>query len=139
MFNCLELLKALLAMKPTGAVFPGGPEEHLASKALQYENYVVISLGTGTSKIEKKYNAKRAARWGILGWLYKEGHSPLVDAFTFASGDMVDLHMSLIFRSIRCEHNYLRIQVISPPSTTTTKFKIKKNSSNFKMMVLKFI
>ncbi|CBI21441.3 unnamed protein product, partial [Vitis vinifera] len=115
---------ALLAMKPTGAVFPGGPEEHLASKALQHENYVVISLGTGTSKIEKKYNAKRAARWGILGWLYKEGHSPLVDAFTFASGDMVDLHMSLIFRSIRCEHNYLRIQqddTLSGDTSSTDK------------------
>ncbi|XWS41930.1 hypothetical protein CRYUN_Cryun17cG0124600 [Craigia yunnanensis] len=66
--------------------------------------------GTGTGKMEKKYNAKMAAKWGIFGWLCSEGSSPLVDAFTFAGADMVDLHMSLIFRSIKCEQNYLRIQ-----------------------------
>uniref|UniRef100_A0A2N9H872 Patatin n=1 Tax=Fagus sylvatica TaxID=28930 RepID=A0A2N9H872_FAGSY len=100
---------ALLAMKPTGTVFTGEPDT-LPGQALHYGKYLIISLGTGTSKIAKKYNAKMAAKWGILGWLYSEGHSPLVDAFTSAGGDMVDLHMALIFRSIRYEHNYLRIQ-----------------------------
>ncbi|KAJ7952876.1 Patatin [Quillaja saponaria] len=84
---------------------PDVPEQ-----ALHYGKYLVISLGTGTSKIEKKYNAKEAANWGLLNWLYSEGNSPLVDAFTFASSDMIDLHMSLIFRSTGCEQNYLRIQ-----------------------------
>ncbi len=97
-------------MKPTGTVFTGEPDT-LPGQALHYGKYLIISLGTGTSKIANKYNAKMAAKWGILGWLYREGHSPLVDAFTSASGDMVDLHMALIFRSIRYEHNYLRIQV----------------------------
>ncbi|EOX91376.1 PREDICTED: patatin-like protein 1 [Theobroma cacao] len=100
---------ALLALKPTGPAFPGDQEVSLG-RALNYENYLIISLGTGTSKMEKKYNATMAAKWGILGWLYSEGSSPLVDALTFAGADMVDLHMSLIFRSIKCEQNYLRIQ-----------------------------
>lgn len=103
--------QALLAMKPTGTVFPGSPGALAAPQSLDYRKYLVLSLGTGTPKTEKKYDAKMASKWGIIGWLYKDGHSPLVDAFTFASGDMVDLHMSLIFRSISCEHNYLRIQV----------------------------
>lgn len=97
-------------MKPTGTVFPGDLDS-LPAQALHYGKYLVISLGTGTSKVEKKYSATMAAKWGILGWLYREGNSPLIDAFTYASGDMVDLHMSLIFKSIRCEQNYLRIQV----------------------------
>ncbi|KAJ0096513.1 hypothetical protein Patl1_28722 [Pistacia atlantica] len=43
----------LLAMKPTGTVFPGNPDE-VPAQALQYEKVLVISLGTGNSKIEKK-------------------------------------------------------------------------------------
>ncbi|XP_022741793.1 patatin-like protein 1 [Durio zibethinus] len=100
---------ALLALMPTGPAFPSDEEISLG-RALNYENYLIISLGTGTSKMEKKYNAKMAAKWGILGWLYNEGSSPLVDAFTFAGADMVDLHMSFIFRSIKSEQSYLRIQ-----------------------------
>ncbi|XVE87143.1 hypothetical protein DITRI_Ditri18aG0092800 [Diplodiscus trichospermus] len=100
---------ALLALKPTGPAFPSD-QEASQGRALNFENYLILSLGTGTSKMEKKYNAKMAAKWGILGWLCSEGSSPLVDAFTFAGADMVDLHMSFIFRSIKCEENYLRIQ-----------------------------
>lgn len=99
-------------MKPTGTVFPGEPKE-LPAQTLEYGKYLVVSLGSGTSKTEKKYNAEMAAKWGILGWLYKEGQSPLVDAFMFANADMVDIHMSMIFRSIKCEQNYLRIQVFN--------------------------
>ncbi|OMO56685.1 hypothetical protein CCACVL1_26346 [Corchorus capsularis] len=121
---------ALLALKPTGTAFPGDQEGSLG-RALNYENYLIISLGTGTSKMEKKYNAKMAAKWGILGWLYREGSSPLVDAFTSAGADMVDLHMSLIFRSINCEQNYLRIQDdrLSGDASSTDK-ATQKNMKN---------
>ncbi|CAN6680158.1 unnamed protein product [Malus baccata var. baccata] len=87
------LSDALLAMKPTGTLFPGSPDALAAPQSLDYQKYIMLSLGSGTSKIEKKYDAKVASKWGILGWLYRDGHSPLVDAFTFASGDMVDLHI----------------------------------------------
>ncbi|XVF61141.1 hypothetical protein PTKIN_Ptkin08bG0105700 [Pterospermum kingtungense] len=121
---------ALLALKPTGPAFPSDQEVSLG-RALDYENYLIISLGTGTSKMEKKYNAKMAAKWGILGWLCSEGSSPLVDAFTFAGADMVDLHMSLIFRSTKCEKNYLRIQDdrLSGDASSTDK-ATKKNMKN---------
>ncbi|XWS29863.1 hypothetical protein CRYUN_Cryun24cG0066600 [Craigia yunnanensis] len=120
----------LLALKPTGPAFPSDQEVSLR-RALNYENYLIISLGTGTSKMEKKYNAKMAAKWGILGWLCSEGGSPLVDAFTFAGADMVDLHMSLIFRSTNCEQNYLRIQddKLSGDASSTDK-ATQKNMKN---------
>lgn len=107
-------------MKPTGMAFNDSPVDRIPADPLQYGKYLVLSLGTGTSKTEKKYNAKMAAKWGVLGWLYSHGSSPLVDAFTYASGDMVDLHMSLIFRSIKREDNYIRIQVYAFASTLHT-------------------
>lgn len=111
LINIIFFSQALLALKPTGPASSSDQEVSMG-RALNYENYLIISLGTGTCKMEKKYNAKMAAKWGILGWLCFEGSSPLVDAFTFAGADMVDLHMSLIFRSTKCEKNYLRIQVL---------------------------
>ncbi|XP_038723272.1 patatin-like protein 1 [Tripterygium wilfordii] len=53
---------SLLAMKPTGRVFPGDPDE-LPEQALKWNKYLVISLGTGTSKIKKNSDAKTAAKW----------------------------------------------------------------------------
>ncbi|XP_052877998.1 patatin-like protein 5 isoform X1 [Gossypium arboreum] len=123
---------ALLALKPTGVAFPSEQEHEVSQgQALNYENYLIISLGTGTSKMGKKYNAKTAEKWGILGWLYSEGSSPLVDAFTYAGADMVDLHMSLIFKAIKSEHNYLRIQddKLSEDESSTDK-ATKKNMRN---------
>ncbi|MCL7024015.1 hypothetical protein MKW94_000950 [Papaver nudicaule] len=100
---------SLLAVKPVGEK----PPEELdlpAERVLDYTRFIVISLGTGSSKMAKKYNSKMAAKWGMFGWLVSKGGSPLIDSFMSASGDMVDLHMSYIFRSSRCEDNYLRIQ-----------------------------
>ncbi|KAK6128950.1 hypothetical protein DH2020_037324 [Rehmannia glutinosa] len=71
---------------------------------------LVVSLGTGIAKLEEKYNAKDAARWGMLGWVYNNGASPLLDVYGDASSDMVDIHVSTIFQSLRNEQNYLRIQ-----------------------------
>ncbi|XP_044470134.1 patatin-like protein 1 [Mangifera indica] len=117
----------LLALKPTGTVFPGNRDE-VPAQALQYEKYLVISLGTGNSKIERKYDAKMAAKWGILGWLFTDGNSPLIDSFTSANVDMVDLHMSLIFKSLECERNYLRIQDVTlTGDTSSTDIATEKN------------
>ncbi|XVE94852.1 hypothetical protein REPUB_Repub02eG0045300 [Reevesia pubescens] len=73
-------------------------------------DFLVISIGTGSNKIEQKYNAKMAAKWGILGWLLHGGSVPLVDVFSQASADMVDFHISVLFQALHSEENYLRIQ-----------------------------
>ena len=79
---------------------------------MDYGRFLVISIGTGSSKIEHKYNADMAAKWGVLGWLLHGGSTPLVDVFSQASADMVDFHISVVFQALHSEENYLRIQVI---------------------------
>lgn len=81
-------------------------------KPMDYGRFLVISLGAGTGRAtEKYYTAKEAARWGVFGWLTSGGSTPLVDVFTQASADMVDLHISVVSQALHSEKNYLRIQV----------------------------
>ncbi|MBA0777084.1 hypothetical protein Gotri_005144 [Gossypium trilobum] len=83
------------------------------NEAIDYSKFLVISLGTGSSseaKTTTKYSAKQAAEWGMLGWLTSGGSTPLVDVFTQASGDMVDLHLSVLFKALDHSDKYLRIQ-----------------------------
>lgn len=78
---------------------------------LDSSKFLVLSLGTGIPKQAEKYSAEAAARWGLLGWVYKRGHTPLMDVFGDASSDMVDIHVSTLFQSLHTKKNYLRIQV----------------------------
>ncbi|KAI3669858.1 hypothetical protein L6452_41307 [Arctium lappa] len=71
---------------------------------------LVLSLGTGIAKRAEKYNAKTASRWGLLNWVFDNGSSPIIDIYSDASSDMVDIHVSTFFRSLNAEKNYLRIQ-----------------------------
>ena len=82
-------------------------------KPIDYGRFLLISIGTGASKQAKKYNAKMASKWGILGWLLQNGSTPIIDVFTHASGDMVDGHLSVFFQAVESEDNYIRIQVIT--------------------------
>ncbi|XP_043710817.1 patatin-like protein 2 [Telopea speciosissima] len=79
-------------------------------KPMDYGRFLVISIGTGVAKIEQRYNAIDAAKWGSMGWLFNDGSTPLVDVFSQASGDMVDLHLGVVFQALHSEDNYLRIQ-----------------------------
>ncbi|CAI9786483.1 unnamed protein product [Fraxinus pennsylvanica] len=79
-------------------------------KPMDYGRFLVISVGTGSSNGQKKYSAEKAAKWGIFGWLLNGGSTPIIDAFTQASADMVDLHISVVFEVFHSKENYLRIQ-----------------------------
>ncbi|XP_058185012.1 patatin-like protein 2 isoform X2 [Rhododendron vialii] len=79
-------------------------------KPMETDRMLVLSLGTGTAKQEEKYNAAIASKWGQLNWVMDNGATPLLDVYGHASADMVDIHISTLFQSLRCEHNYLRIQ-----------------------------
>ncbi|XP_077239991.1 patatin-like protein 2 isoform X2 [Tasmannia lanceolata] len=85
-------------------------QDFLDIKATDYGKLLVISLGTGSAKQEEKYSANMAAKWGVLGWLYNSGATPLIDSFSQASADMVDIHNSVLFQALHSECNYLRIQ-----------------------------
>ncbi|KAI3726272.1 hypothetical protein L1987_66069 [Smallanthus sonchifolius] len=77
---------------------------------LEYDRYVLISIGTGTQKQTPKFDAKMAAKWGVLGWLTNQGSTPLIDAFTQASADLVVMHNNVVFEALNSLDNYLRIQ-----------------------------
>ncbi|KAF8023115.1 hypothetical protein BT93_F0572 [Corymbia citriodora subsp. variegata] len=99
----------LVAMGEVTKAIMGGSLDFFAIKPMDYRRFFVISLGTGTSKVEGKYTAHEAAKWGMLGWL-TSGGSPLIDVFSQASADMVDFHLSAVFQALHLHDNYLRIQ-----------------------------
>ncbi|CAL9048501.1 patatin-like protein 2 [Musa acuminata AAA Group] len=79
-------------------------------KSIDYHKFIIISIGTGSAKVEQKFSAHLASKWGVLQWLYHGGSNPLIDSFFQGSADVVDIHMSSLFQSLNCEKNYLRIQ-----------------------------
>ncbi|XP_052190686.1 patatin-like protein 2 isoform X1 [Diospyros lotus] len=87
-----------------------GNSDFFAIKQLDYTRLLVISLGTGTHKVENKYKAEEAAKWGVIGWLSNGGSTPLIDVFNQASSDMVDYHLNEVFQALHSEKSYLRIQ-----------------------------
>ncbi|KAI4321537.1 hypothetical protein MLD38_034905 [Melastoma candidum] len=99
----------LVAMGEVTKTIMGGSSDFFPIKPMDYARYLVISLGTGSRKIEEKYTAHDAAKWGTLGWL-TAGGTPLIDVFMHASSDMVDFHLSAVFQALNLENNYLRIQ-----------------------------
>ena len=86
-------------------------ENKEAKSTITQKNMLILSLGTGAPKKLGKYSAAASSKWGIFGWVYNNGATPIIDIFTDASADMVDYHISSIFQSEHCHKNYLRIQV----------------------------
>ncbi|KAK3423131.1 patatin-like protein 2 [Eucalyptus grandis] len=99
----------LVAMGEVTKTIVGGSSDFFPIKPTDYRRFLVISLGTGTGKVEGKYTAHEAAKWGVLGWL-TSGGTPLIDVFTQASADMVDYHLFAVFQALQLHDNYLRIQ-----------------------------
>ncbi|TVU24254.1 hypothetical protein EJB05_26675 [Eragrostis curvula] len=61
-------------------------------KPTEYRNYLIISIGTGSPKQAKQYTAPDCAKWGLIQWIYNGGFTPIIDIFSHASSDMVDIH-----------------------------------------------
>ncbi|KAL3722149.1 hypothetical protein ACJRO7_034502 [Eucalyptus globulus] len=59
---------------------------------MDYTRMLVISLETCSDTSELKFDAKKAAKWGLLSWLYEDGSSPLIDVYSQGSADLVDYH-----------------------------------------------
>ncbi|XP_062010925.1 patatin-like protein 2 [Rosa rugosa] len=80
------------------------------SEPMDANRLLVLSLGTGTAKFEGKYSATKASKWGLINWMFDNGSTPMIDIFTDASSDMVDIHVSTLFQSLNAKDNYLRVQ-----------------------------
>ncbi|KAK7383114.1 hypothetical protein VNO78_28783 [Psophocarpus tetragonolobus] len=84
--------------------------DFLPMKPLEYNRFLIISIGTGTAKSEGKFDAHMTAKWGLLDWLTQSGCNPFIEIFTLASADMVDSHVSAVTQALDSEDNYLRIE-----------------------------
>ncbi|KAK8931160.1 hypothetical protein KSP39_PZI016993 [Platanthera zijinensis] len=85
-------------------------QDYFPVKPSDYSKFLVLSLGTGSAKVEGKYTAKEAAKWGVLPWLYLDGKTPIIDMYSQASADMADIMTSTLFQIMHAEKNYLRLQ-----------------------------
>ena len=85
--------------------------DYLEIPPLDYKRCLVISLGTGAQKQQPRYDAKMAAKWGVLGWLVNNNSSPLIGSYSQASTDLVVFHNNVVFEALNSVDNYLRIQV----------------------------
>ncbi|KAA8528556.1 hypothetical protein F0562_035911 [Nyssa sinensis] len=100
----------LVAIGEVAKQITRGHPDFFPIKKIDYGRFLVISLGTGSPKMEEKHDADGAAKWGILGWLTSGRSTPLLDVFSQASADIVDYHLSVVFQTLHSEKNYLRIQ-----------------------------
>ncbi|KAK1263226.1 Patatin-2-Kuras 2 [Acorus gramineus] len=103
-----------------------GNPDFFPYRPMDYRKFLVISLGTGSAKLEERYSSARARKWGVFGWLLSGGSTPLVDVFLQSSGDMVDIHISTVFQALHTKSNYLRIQddtLCAPASSVDTSTK----------------
>ncbi|KAM0876948.1 hypothetical protein ACQ4PT_035836 [Festuca glaucescens] len=100
----------MLAMTHVSKQILLGNKDFFPIKPADYGKFMVLSLGTGSAKVEEKYDAATSGKWGILSWLYNDGASPLIDSFSQASADLVDIEASVFFQALHSEKQYLRIQ-----------------------------
>ncbi|KAJ1685818.1 hypothetical protein LUZ63_017208 [Rhynchospora breviuscula] len=97
-----------------------GNKEHFPVEPTNYNKFLVISLGTGSNKsTQKKFSAAEASNLGVLGWAWDKnnGTSPIIDIFSYANADMVDIHVAVLFQALQSEDKYLRIQHDALPGT----------------------
>ncbi|GMI91179.1 PHOSPHOLIPASE A 2A, PATATIN-LIKE PROTEIN 2, phospholipase A 2A [Hibiscus trionum] len=100
----------LVAINEVTKEITRGNPDFFPIKPDDYTRFLVLSLGTGSQKCEEKYPAQMAAKWGLLGWFTCEHSTPLIDVFMQASSDMVDFHNATVFKALKSEKSYLRIQ-----------------------------
>ncbi|KAL8090050.1 patatin-like protein 3 [Apium graveolens] len=79
-------------------------------KPMDTTKVLVVSLGVGKAKFEEKYNASMVSQWSLINWIFDKGATPLIDVYSAASTDMVDIQVTSLFQALGAEKNYLRIQ-----------------------------
>ncbi|XP_062102061.1 patatin-like protein 1 [Humulus lupulus] len=94
-----EVTKIILKLDPNYTKF-----------ASENFRFLLVSVGTGSNRGEKKYDAKSCAKWGPLSWISHQGSTPITDVFMEASSDMVDYHNTIVFEAFRSKDKVLRIE-----------------------------
>ncbi|KQK16211.1 hypothetical protein BRADI_1g27430v3 [Brachypodium distachyon] len=111
-------------------------EYHLVDGGVAANNPTMVAMTMITKEdddhqggsAKRKYPAPKCAKWGVLRWLYDDGFTPLIDIFSHASADMVDIHAAVLFKALCVKENYLRIQHDSlEGDTSSVDIATKKN------------
>ncbi|CAN6381527.1 unnamed protein product [Urochloa humidicola] len=93
--------------------------EDFPEGCVDFTKFTVISVGTGTFKEAETemYTAEECAKWGGLHWVYDwwRNRHPIIDVLTRSSDFLVDRDVSMLFYSLGCDKNYLRIQAMVDP------------------------
>ncbi|XP_010548403.1 PREDICTED: patatin-like protein 1 [Tarenaya hassleriana] len=107
---------------------------------LDFDRFIVISVGTGSGKNEWKYNASKASKWGFWSWAYYRGDSPLIDFFFQSNSSMVHYHNSVVFHDKDGQTNYLRIDDDSlEGDASSTDLATKANLKKLKRLGYKIL
>ncbi|XP_048544436.1 patatin-like protein 2 [Triticum urartu] len=101
--------------------------KQIIKKKQNLGKFMVLSLGTGTAKVKENFDAAECSKWGLLGWLYNGGTTPIIDSFCQASADLVDIQASVLFEALQCDMHYLRIQDELPGETASVDVSTTEN------------
>ncbi|CAJ1948046.1 unnamed protein product [Sphenostylis stenocarpa] len=91
-----------------GGAAAGNPTQATVSEVLQHNKYpkiLVLSLGTGTTKIEEIYDVQMAATWNLLDWITKG-----IGLLGGGSTAMTELYLASLFLGFQPGNTYLRIE-----------------------------
>ncbi|KAE8802337.1 Patatin group A-3 [Hordeum vulgare] len=99
----------LLAITDVSKQILMGNPDFFPIKPADYGKFMILSLGTGAAKIEQKFDVVQCSKWGILGWVYNRGATPIIDSFSQASTDLVDIHASVLFQALLESNSELRL------------------------------
>ncbi|KAK2637910.1 hypothetical protein Ddye_025705 [Dipteronia dyeriana] len=81
---------------------------------MDYSKLLVLSLGTGSPNKDVQFKVGDGKQWGFVSWLCdSDGRMPFIDIIFNAIDDMVDIYMSIFFKSSAVHDNYLHIQTDS--------------------------
>ncbi|KAG2238468.1 hypothetical protein Bca52824_092260 [Brassica carinata] len=98
-------------------------EFNLVDGAVTANNPTLVAMTAVTKQILKnnpdmgklkplgydKFLRQKAAKWGIISWLYNDGSTPILDMVSDSGRDMIHFHSSVLFKALQSEDKYLRI------------------------------
>ncbi|KAL2320223.1 hypothetical protein Fmac_029192 [Flemingia macrophylla] len=91
-----------------GGLAAGNPTQAALSEVMRQNKdtkIVVLSLGTGITKVEEKYNVEMASKWINLQWI-----KPVFELTLRASANMNENYLATVFSGLQPADNYLRVQ-----------------------------
>ncbi|RDX60531.1 Patatin-like protein 1, partial [Mucuna pruriens] len=109
-----------------GAVAASNPTQAAINEVIQHNKdtkILVLSLGTGVTKVEEKYDVEMAATWTKMKWL-----SVGPELLPRASTDMIEYYLATVFSGLQPANNYLRIQEYNLDPTLDNSFNVTKEN-----------